>query len=274
MKVRTLDSRQPTFDAEFAELVAVDTAIDREIERVATGIVDDVKARGDAALLEYTNRFDRMRVAAVAELEIPASEMQSALEALPNDQRAALETAARRIRAYHEHQVATTWTYTEDDGTELGQRVNALDSVGLYVPGGLAAYPSSLLMNALPAHVAGVDEIVRFGLLGWALSRYAGCWTAFKCVNETIEQTATVAGEEDLAIVLPPTGELPPEVQSPLAPFEAFLRDRVSRFPDLTGRRLCWRGLLGQSGRGKRKRRGENDHSGCHQNAPPSRDAA
>ena len=149
MRVRTLDSRDPAFDAQFAELVAVDTAIDREIERVATAIVDDVKARGDAALLEYTNRFDRMRAASVAELEIPAAEMRAALEALPNEQRAALETAARRIRAYHERQVAATWSYTEDDGTELGQRVSALDSVGLYVPGGLAAYPSSLLMNAL-----------------------------------------------------------------------------------------------------------------------------
>ena len=160
MKVRTLDSRQPTFDAQFAELVAVDTAIDREIDRVAAAIVDEVRTRGDAALLEYTNRFDRMRASSVAELEIPAAEMQAALDALPNDQRVALETAARRIRAYHERQVATTWTYTEDDGTELGQRVNALDSVGLYVPGGLAAYPSSLLMNALPAHVAGVENIV------------------------------------------------------------------------------------------------------------------
>jgi histidinol dehydrogenase len=160
MRVRTLDSRDPAFDADFGRLVAVDTVVDREIERVATGIVDDVKARGDAALLEYTNRFDRMKASAVSELEIPAQEMQSALDALPPEQRVALETAARRIRAYHERQVATTWTYTEDDGTELGQRVNALDSVGLYVPGGLAAYPSSLLMNAMPAHVAGVENIV------------------------------------------------------------------------------------------------------------------
>jgi histidinol dehydrogenase len=178
MKARTLDSRQPTFDAEFAELVAVDTAIDREIERVAGTIVDDVRARGDAALLEYTNRFDRMRATSVAALEIPQREMQAALDALPAEQRVALETAARRIRAFHERQVATTWTYAEEDGTELGQRVNALDSAGLYVlhtaalliepedsaglyvPGGLAAYPSSLLMNALPAHVAGVRNIV------------------------------------------------------------------------------------------------------------------
>ncbi len=160
MFVRTLDSRDPQFDEAFARLVAVDTAVDREIESVAAAIVDDVKDRGDAALLEYTNRFDRVNARSVTELEIPRTEMQTALDALPEEQRAALETAARRIRAYHERQVATTWRYTEADGTELGQRVNALDSVGLYVPGGLAAYPSSLLMNALPAQVAGVRNVV------------------------------------------------------------------------------------------------------------------
>ena len=160
MKVRVLDSRDPAFDAEFARLVEVESAIDREIERVASAIVEDVKERGDAALLEYTNRFDRMQAGAVSELEIHADDMHAALAALPAEQRAALEAAAARIRAYHERQVATTWSFTEADGTELGQRVGALDSVGLYVPGGLAAYPSSLLMNALPAHVAGVEDIV------------------------------------------------------------------------------------------------------------------
>lgn len=160
MKVRTLDTRDPAFDDEFSRLVAVDGAIDREIERVADGIIDDVRRRGDAALLEYTNRFDRMDVRSVAELEIGRPEMERALAELPAEQRAALETAAGRIRAYHERQKASTWTYVEADGTELGQRVSALDSVGLYVPGGLAAYPSSLLMNAVPAHVAGVGEIV------------------------------------------------------------------------------------------------------------------
>lgn len=160
MTMRTLDTRNPTFDAQFAELVSIDTAIDREIERVAEAIVEDVRLRGDAALLEYTNRFDRMRAGTVAELEIGSGEMRAALDSIPIEQRAALETAARRIRAYHERQLASTWSYVEDDGTELGQRINALDSVGLYVPGGLAAYPSSLLMNAVPAHVAGVQNIV------------------------------------------------------------------------------------------------------------------
>ena len=160
MKIRRLDTRDAGFDAQFAALVATDTAIDREVERVAGAIVDDVKQRGDAALLEYTNRFDRMNAATTAELQIDPTEMRAALDALPRDERAALETAASRIRAFHERQLATSWSYTEDDGTELGQRIGALQSVGLYVPGGLAAYPSSVLMNALPAQVAGVDTIV------------------------------------------------------------------------------------------------------------------
>jgi histidinol dehydrogenase len=159
MKMRLLSTRDPGFDAAFADLVAVDTAIDAGIEARACAIVDDVRARGDAALLEYTNRFDRMAAPSVAALEIPADEMRAALESLPAARRAALEAAARRIGAFHEHQRAQSWTLTEDDGTELGQRVTALDSVGLYVPGGKAAYPSSVLMNALPAHVAGVERI-------------------------------------------------------------------------------------------------------------------
>lgn len=160
MKMRRLDARDAGFDAQFAALVATDTAIDREVERVAGAIVDDVKRRGDAALLEYTHRFDRVNVSTVAELEIARADMDAALASLGAEQRTALETAARRIRAFHERQLAASWTYTEEDGTELGQRIGALQSVGLYVPGGLAAYPSSVLMNALPAQVAGVDSIV------------------------------------------------------------------------------------------------------------------
>ena len=160
MKMRRLDARAAGFDAQFAALVATDTAVDREVERVAGAIVDDVKRRGDAALLEYTNRFDRANASTVAALEIDPAEMHSALAALGDEQRTALETAAHRIRAFHQRQLATSWSYTEDDGTELGQHIGPLQSVGLYVPGGLAAYPSSVLMNALPAQVAGVDSIV------------------------------------------------------------------------------------------------------------------
>jgi histidinol dehydrogenase len=160
MRVRVLSTRDAGFDAAFAQLVAIDTAADRRIDAAAAAIVDDVRGRGDAALLEYTNRFDRTAAPSVAALEIPAAEMRTALESLPLEDRAALETAARRIRAFHEKQRGESWSVTEDDGTELGQRVTPLDSVGVYVPGGLAAYPSSVLMNVIPAQVAGVREIV------------------------------------------------------------------------------------------------------------------
>jgi len=160
MKVRVLSTRAAGFDAEFARLVAVDSAADRRIDAAAAAIVDDVRGRGDAALLEYTNRFDRMNAPSVAALEIPAADMRAALEALPVEDRAALEAAARRIEAFHERQRAESWSVTEDDGTVLGQRVTPLDRVGVYVPGGLAAYPSSVLMNVIPAQVAGVGEIV------------------------------------------------------------------------------------------------------------------
>jgi histidinol dehydrogenase len=164
MNVRTLDTRDPGFEAEFARLVVVDSAVDKSIERAADAIVDDVRARGDAALLEYTNRFDRMSAAAVADLEISQEDMRAAFEGLPADQRAALQVAAERIRAFHQDQHARLmqgdWTVREADGTVTGQRINALDSAGLYVPGGKAAYPSSVLMNSIPAHVAGVERLI------------------------------------------------------------------------------------------------------------------
>ncbi|MGE5339126.1 MAG: histidinol dehydrogenase [Gemmatimonadota bacterium] len=160
MKMRRLDTRAKDFDAAFAQLVAHDSAIDRKIDRAAEEIVDDVRARGDAAVLEYTNRFDRMAAPSVASLEISVGEMRAALDSLTVEDRAALEAAARRIQAFHEKQRAESWTLREADGTELGQRVTPIDSVGVYVPGGLAAYPSSVLMNVVPAQVAGVRDIV------------------------------------------------------------------------------------------------------------------
>ncbi|HUN94107.1 MAG TPA: histidinol dehydrogenase [Burkholderiaceae bacterium] len=158
--IRRLSTRDPGFDAAFADLVALDTALDRDIDAAAQRIVDDVRARGDAAVLDYTRRFDRVEAASVAALEIPVAAMQAALDGLAPEDRAALQAAAQRIRAFHERQRGETWTFTDADGNVLGQRVTALDRVGLYVPGGKAAYPSSVLMNAIPAHVAGVGEIV------------------------------------------------------------------------------------------------------------------
>src|SRR5690606_35284945 len=130
------------------------------IENVTRDILSDIRVRGDAALLDYTVRFDRVQAASIADLEIKRSDLAAALAGLPAKQRESLETAAQRIRAYHEHQRAQSWSYTEDDGTVLGQKITPLDRVGLYVPGGKAAYPSSVLMNAIPAKVAGVPEVI------------------------------------------------------------------------------------------------------------------
>ncbi len=158
--VRMLNTEASDFDSQFQNLVARDSSVDPEITKRAEAIVLDVRERGDAAVLEYTNRFDRMEAKSVAELKISQQQLQHALDTLPADQKHALEEAARRIREFHEHEIGKSWTITEEDGTELGIRYTPLDSVGLYVPGGKAAYPSSVLMNAMPAHVAGVKKIV------------------------------------------------------------------------------------------------------------------
>ena len=160
LPLRRLDVTAPGFERDFAALIAFETAQDPGVDAAVAAIVADVRARGDAALVEYTAKFDRVAVRSASALEIPAPEMRAAFDALPAAQRAALETAAARIRAFHEHQRMTSWSYREADGSELGAQVTPLDRVGVYVPGGKAAYPSSVLMNVIPAHVAGVPEIV------------------------------------------------------------------------------------------------------------------
>jgi histidinol dehydrogenase len=158
--IRRLASNQPAFDARLSELLAFEAAQDASVESVVAQILADVKTRGDAALLDYTRRFDRLEAASVAALEVPAVELLAALARIPAKMRNALEAAAARVRIYHEKQLSGSWSYREASGTELGQRVTALDRVGIYVPGGKAAYPSSVIMNALPARVAGVREII------------------------------------------------------------------------------------------------------------------
>jgi histidinol dehydrogenase len=158
--IRRLDSSASGFDAALAQLTAFDAKEEAALGATVDAILADVRARGDAAVLEYTARFDRLKAPSVAALEIPAADCRAAFEALPATEREALSNAAARIRRFHERQRGESWTLTDDDGTRLGQRVTPLDRVGLYVPGGRAAYPSSVLMNALPAIVAGVAEIV------------------------------------------------------------------------------------------------------------------
>ena len=158
--LQRLASGAPDFEARFSALLAFEGAQDSAVDAAVAGILEDVKRRGDAAVLDYTRRFDRVKAASVAELELTRDEMQRALATLPAASRGALEQAAARVRSYHEKQLAQSWSYTDADGTRLGQQVTALDRVGIYVPGGKAAYPSSVLMNALPARIAGVGEIV------------------------------------------------------------------------------------------------------------------
>jgi len=162
--IRKLDSRAPDFNAQLSAVLAFEASEDEAIDRAAAQILADVKARGDAAVLDYTQRFDRLTADSVAALEIGQQELRAALDNLSSERRAALQTAADRVRAYHERQKRETgsdgFAYTEADGTVLGQKVTPLDRVGIYVPGGKAAYPSSVLMNAIPAKVAGVAEIV------------------------------------------------------------------------------------------------------------------
>ncbi len=162
--IKRFSSRDDDFSPRLEALLAFEGAQDMAVEQAVSDILADVKARGDAAVVQYTNRFDRLSVRALAELELSREELASALEQLPAEQRAALEMAAQRIKAYHQHQVVQSWHYEEHvpelAGTLLGQKVTPLDRVGLYVPGGKAAYPSSVLMNAIPAKVAGVGELV------------------------------------------------------------------------------------------------------------------
>jgi histidinol dehydrogenase len=162
--IRKLDSAAADFKAQLSSVLAFEASEDEAIDRAAAGILADVKARGDQAVLEYTNRFDKLDAGSVAALEIGHAEMQAALAGLSPVRREALQTAADRVRAYHERQKkecgSDGFTYTEADGTMLGQKVTPLDRVGIYVPGGKAAYPSSVLMNAIPAKVAGVQEVI------------------------------------------------------------------------------------------------------------------
>ncbi|WP_426340456.1 histidinol dehydrogenase [Pseudoduganella sp. S-14] len=160
--IRKLDSTQDDFQETLDALLAFEAETDDAIEGAVAKIIADVRARGDEAVLEYTNRFDRMHAASMADFDIGQRELDAALVSLPAAQRSALQTAADRIRAFHERQKQELqgFSYTEADGTILGQRITPLDRVGIYVPGGKAAYPSSVLMNAVPAKVAGVEEII------------------------------------------------------------------------------------------------------------------
>lgn len=158
--ISELNFQQADFWSKLSELLAWEGVSDAAIADTVRNILADVKQRGDQAVVEYSQRFDRVKATAMTELEIPLERAAAALESIPAAQRQALEKAAERVRQYHEHQKQESWHYVEADGTLLGQQVTPLDRAGLYVPGGKAAYPSSVLMNAIPAKVAGVQELI------------------------------------------------------------------------------------------------------------------
>ncbi len=158
--LRRLDSSTSDFQQQLRALLAFETSQDPQVEMRVADILAEVKARGDNAVIEYTQHFDQVQAQSMFDLELTQTELKAAFDRLPDPQRIALEAAAERVRRYHEHQKASSWQYTEADGTVLGQQITPLDRVGIYVPGGKASYPSSVLMNALPAHVAGVQEII------------------------------------------------------------------------------------------------------------------
>jgi len=160
VSIKRLNALNSDFDSSLAKLLAWDDSVDHQVNESVRHILHEVKTRGDQAVLEFTEKFDRLKVGSVTELEMSQDRLQQALEVIPQDQRVALEKAAERIRDYHERQNQKSWQYEDENGTVLGQKVTPLDRAGLYVPGGKAAYPSSVLMNAIPAKVAGVGEVI------------------------------------------------------------------------------------------------------------------
>jgi histidinol dehydrogenase len=215
-RLSTLDAE---FDAKLARLLAFEDAQDERIESTVEAILKDVRSRGDKAVLEYTKTFDHMEASSVASLEVSRQDQDRALAALPAARRGALEQAAARIRAYHERQPLASWQYTEADGTTLGQKVTPLDRVGVYVPGGKAAYPSTVLMNTLPAKVAGVSEIIMVvptphgerNDLVLAAARIAG-----------VERVFTIGGAQAVAALAYGTQTIP-QVDKVVGPGNAYV---------------------------------------------------
>jgi histidinol dehydrogenase len=231
VSIRRLSSRDPGFLATLDALLHFDNSTDEAIERTVAEVLAEVRSRGDAAVLEYTRRFDRLDVAAMAQLELSADVLKTAFDGLPAQQRGALEQAAARVRSYHERQKLESWEYTEADGTRLGQKITALDRVGLYVPGGKAAYPSSVLMNAIPAKVAGVGELIMVvptpggqrNELVLAAAYLAG-----------VDRVFTIGGAQAVAALAYGTGTIP-QVDKIVGPGNAYVASAKRRVFGVVG---------------------------------------
>jgi histidinol dehydrogenase len=221
LKIRRLSTAKANFSARLKALTAFDATFSRKVERTVERICRDVSkaGKGDAAVLKYTKRFDRIKAKRVAELELPRAALEKARSALDRTQRRALEQAAARIRKYHKRQLARSWQFTEADGTTLGQHLTPLDCVGLYVPGGEGAYPSSVLMNAIPAKIAGVRKLIMCvptprgerNLLVFAAAAIAG-----------VDRVFTIGGAQAIAALAYGTKTIP-QVDKIVGPGNAFV---------------------------------------------------
>jgi histidinol dehydrogenase len=225
MNIKRLDSKQADFTAQLDELLAYEATADDKLEATVAAILADVKHRGDAAVLEYTRKFDRLPLENAAAMELPLDELKAAFEGLPAAQRSALEQAAQRVTAYHEKQRMESWSYTEADGTLLGQQVTPLERVGLYVPGGKAAYPSSVLMNALPAKVAGVAELIMVVPTPDGVKNQLVLAAAHLC---GVDRVFTVGGAQAVAALAYGTATIP-KVDKIVGPGNAYVASAKRR---------------------------------------------
>ena len=225
MNIRQLSSRAAGFDEELTRLLAFEETADEKLESTVASILADVKKRGDAAVLEYTRKFDRLPLDNAAAMELPQSELRTAFDGLPAEQRSALEQAAQRVTDYHKKQVQASWSYTEADGTLLGQQVTPLDRVGLYVPGGKAAYPSSVLMNALPAKVAGVGELIMVVPTPDGVKNQLVLAAAYLC---DVSRVFTIGGAQAVAALAYGTATIP-KVDKIVGPGNAYVASAKRR---------------------------------------------
>jgi histidinol dehydrogenase len=217
MKLRRLATRDAGFEAELAALTRFEAAQDSALQDTVRAIVAAVRARGDEALLELTARYDGVHAGRLSDLEIAPDRLQESLRALPEAQRSALRDALGRIRAFHERQLQHSWDFSDGEGTRLGQRISALERVGLYVPGGKAAYPSSVLMNAIPAKVAGVVELVM-------VSPNPNAMVLAAAALAGVDRVIAIGGAQAIAALAYGTGSVP-RVDKIVGPGNAYVAE-------------------------------------------------
>jgi histidinol dehydrogenase len=225
IKITKLDTRQADFNVALQAKLAYEEQQDAGISKTVEAIIQEVRGRGDAALLEYTAKFDRLSFTQAKQLELTQAELRSALAEIPSEARTALEQAADRVRRYHDKQKAASWEYTEPDGTRLGQKITPLDRVGLYVPGGKAAYPSSVLMNAIPAKVAGVGELI---MVVPTPDGIRNPWVLAAAAIAGVDRVFTVGGAQAVAALAYGTATVP-AVDKITGPGNAYVAEAKRR---------------------------------------------